>query len=349
MTPAGALFSLASLVPAALIALGAWAGGGWAVAALLCMSLVAFALDELVAVAHGTGRKGQEFPAAPALTVLLGLVHFALLAAVIPALGGAAGLSVPAWIATYLAAGLWLGQVSNANAHELIHARSRARFLLGRWVYISMLFGHHVSAHLRVHHVHAASDADPNSAKLGRSYYRFLLDAWAGSFRKGLAAETARHGRTWRHPYLVYAAGALIALWAAWLLGGLAGLLAFAGLAAWAQAQLLLSDYVQHYGLRRARRPDGRLEPVGPAHSWNAPHWFSGYLMVNAPRHSDHHMHPDRPFPALSIDSADRMPTLPYSLPAMGMIALVPPLWRRLMDPRAAAWAAPPALRAAAE
>ena len=73
-------------------------------------------------------------------------------------------------------------------------------------------------------------------------------------------------------------------------------------------------------------------EPVGTQHSWNSPHYFSSALMLNATRHSDHHAHPARPYPALALPGD--APLLPRSLPVMATIALVPPLWRRLMDPR---------------
>jgi alkane 1-monooxygenase len=82
---------------------------------------------------------------------------------------------------------------------------------------------------------------------------------------------------------------------------------------------------------------DDKLEPVGPQHSWNTPHRFSGAMMLNAPRHSDHHTHPSKPYPALQL-LEDKMPMLPYSLPMMAVIALMPPLWRRVMDPRVAHW-----------
>ena len=98
------------------------------------------------------------------------------------------------------------------------------------------------------------------------------------------------------------------------------------------QAQLLLSDYVQHYGLTRAFAPDGRPEPVGDRHSWNAPQRFSAAMMLNAPRHSDHHAHPARPYPGAA--PAARTRRLPWSLPMMANVALVPPLWRRMMHPR---------------
>jgi alkane 1-monooxygenase len=59
--------------------------------------------------------------------------------------------------------------------------------------------------------------------------------------------------------------------------------------------------------------------------------------MLNAPRHSDHHMHPARSFPALEL-SAENMPILPHSLPVMACLALVPGLWRKVMDRRVAKW-----------
>ena len=112
-------------------------------------------------------------------------------------------------------------------------------------------------------------------------------------------------------------------------IGGWAGALALLCAALYAQMQLLLSDYVQHYGLLRDQRPDGSYAPLNTHHSWNAPHSYSAAMMLNAPRHSHHHMAPRTPFPALEL--TPKMPTLPYSLPVMAVIALIPPVWRRLM------------------
>lgn len=95
---------------------------------------------------------------------------------------------------------------------------------------------------------------------------------------------------------------------------------------------------MQHYGLSR-RVTEGRAEPVGPAHSWDAPQPFSGWLMLHAPRHADHHLHPGRAYPGLQLDPG-ATPMLPRSLPAMAALALLPPLWRRVMDRRLAKWQA---------
>ena len=93
----------------------------------------------------------------------------------------------------------------------------------------------------------------------------------------------------------------------------------------------------------RRRLPDGRLEPVGPRHSWNGGQWLSGHMMLNAPRHSDHHAHPARPYPALRLPGVEEAPRLPLPLPLACMVALVPPLWRRMMRPHLARWRQPDA------
>ncbi len=174
---------------------------------------------------------------------------------------------------------------------------------------------------------------------LGRGFYRFALTASIAEFRAGWQAETRRRATLPRgvHPYMVYLAGAGFSVLLAASLGGGFAVVALLVISVHAQMQLLLSDYVQHYGLERKTGPDGRLEPMGPQHAWNAPHPYSGAMMVNAPRHSDHHMHPGRAFPHLQ-HTPDSMPTLPHALPVMGAIALVPPLWRRMMDPRCRDW-----------
>ncbi len=100
--------------------------------------------------------------------------------------------------------------------------------------------------------------------------------------------------------------GAVACLGLGWLIGGLPGVLIWLGLASYAT---IATDPV---GLRPALRADARppaqwpvREPAGPAHSWNAPQWYSSAMMLNAPRHSDHHENPMRAFPALDLGRPD--------------------------------------------
>jgi alkane 1-monooxygenase len=336
-------YAAATLTPVALIAAGALAGGAWAWVAFAYMTLFTFAMDQLIRAIDPPPDPTRELPAADGLSALLALLHFPLLFVVIRALA-TGGLPPVTWFALFAAAGLFFGQVSNSNAHELIHRTRRPLFELGKWVYISLLFGHHTSAHTKVHHRYAASHKDPNSARENEGFYRFSRRAWIGSFVEGYRAEKAdlaRRGTGGLTPYVTYCLGAAALVTAATVAYGWAGLGAYLLISWYATTQLLLSDYVQHYGLTRATRENGKLEPVGPQHSWNAGHWFSRHLMLNAPRHSDHHAHPARPYPALAAH--DNAPTLPSTLPAMAALALFPKLWRRVMNPVLARYKGRPA------
>ncbi len=328
-----ALFALAAASPLLLLALGVAWGGFWPLAALADMTLVAVTLDLLLPFAADPARD-REFPAADALLVALGLGALAALPVLTWAIAGSSGLPAPARAALFFAGGLWLGQVAHPAAHELIH-RPRPLFSLGVAVYTALLFGHHASSHRLVHHSHVATPEDPNTAPVGEGFYRFLLRAWRLSFRRGWAAETTRRKTSLGlHPYAIYLGGAVLALGLATLIAGLPGLLIWAALGLHAGSQILLSDYVQHYGLSRTIQPNGKPEPVSAAHSWNTPHLFSAALMLNAPRHSDHHIHPQRSYPGLRLP-ADA-PLLPWPLPLACLIALIPPLWRRKMRPELA-------------
>jgi alkane 1-monooxygenase len=337
-----AAFAVASLLPLPLMALGMAFGGAWLWAAFLYMAVLTVLLDQIIPLTAGA-PEGTEFPAADILLVSVGLGALTLLPLSVWAIAGDSGLGTGEKVLVFFAAGFWLGQVGHPAAHELIHRPRRELFRLGAAVYVAILFGQHASAHRLVHHRHVGSNDDPNSARAGEGFYRFALRAWRGSFAEGLRAETALRGRglpLGPHPYAFYLTGSLAALAFGAVIAGLPGLLAWAGLALHAQSQILLSDYVQHYGLTRGRQPDGRLEPVGLQHSWNTAHWFSSAMMLNAPRHSDHHAHPSRPFPALRLPPEDEAPRLPWPLPIACAMALSPRLWRRAIRPHLAHWQA---------
>ena len=327
------LFSTASLLPAACLFAGAFLGGGWPLAALISMTILVIAMDRFGPgfEAHASLAKGLPWA--------VGAAHFAVLPATVWALG-ADTLDIGQKLALGVALGLYAGQVSNACAHELIHRSDHASRWLGIAMYCSLLNGQHVSAHLLVHHVHAGTAKDPSSAPVGRGFYRFAAKAARREFIDGWRAETRRQSSHRRrlHPYAMYLSGAAFTLGIAALLGGWIGCISLIAISLHAQMQLLLSDYVQHYGLRRRIEANGKPEPMGPAHSWNAPQAYSAALMMNAPRHSDHHMRPARRFVDLQLEEA-QMPVLPRSMPVMAAIALFPPLWRHVMDPRVAVWA----------
>ena len=89
-----------------------------------------------------------------------------------------------------------------------------------------MLFGHHTSAHLLVHHPYVAPPKDPNSARFKESFYTFFK-------RVGLRVENTRlenrrlSSANLRNPYWEYCLGALTAIFLVYGLSGLKGVIAY--------------------------------------------------------------------------------------------------------------------------
>jgi alkane 1-monooxygenase len=251
--------------------------------------------------------------------------------------------------ATAVLAGLAAGGVTGALgitfAHELGHSRSRLDRFLAWLLMGSVLYAHFMVEHYRGHHPRAATDEDPASARRGETVWRFLPRTLAGGLRSAWAleaAQLARLRRGWRRSPLAWATAAQLA-WLAGLtlLGGPLVLLFWLVQAAYAVLLLETINYIEHYGLRRAR-VDGRPEPFGMEHAWNADHALSNALLVNLQRHSDHHMHAWKPYATLEPLAGPQLPT-GYS--GCVFLAWVSPLWLRVMEPRLTAALCSPAPR----
>lgn len=334
------LFFLITLTPVPLLLLAVTKGGLWIPCVIIYMTLFAIFCDE--AFELDFSKAGQDWIARQALPIILSAVHFFLLPVAVYALGKM-DLSTLSKLFIFLAFSQFFGMISHSNAHELIHRTNLLHHTLGKWVFISLLYGHHTSAHLLVHHPYVTTSKDPNSARLNEGFYKFAARAMIGEFLAGLQAEQSRLQKRgyktngFKNPYWQYGLGACGAIALSYVIAGLLGMISFVGLCLMAQFQMLMTDYIQHYGLHRKRTKSGKYEPISPYHSWNAPHWFSSFMTLNAPRHSDHHAAPAKPYTDLKR-LRDTAPQLPYSLPFMVGIALWPPKWRAVMNPRVKAW-----------
>jgi alkane 1-monooxygenase len=91
-------------------------------------------------------------------------------------------------------------------------------------------------------------------------------------------------------------------------------------------------NYLEHYGLRREKKDDGRHERCLPEHSWNSNNVASNVLLYHLQRHSDHHANPTRRYQ--SLRHFKEAPQLPTGYAGMIVLAWFPPLWSRVMDPR---------------
>ena len=336
--PVIARYAAVTLPPLLMLYLAGPVWGGFAWLALAWLTLIAAVGDQILTPPALPDPDDPSARWSDTLSITLALGHILLLISTCTALAYAS-LTFGQGIALLFATASFFGQVSHPNAHELIHRTSPRLKALGAAVYTSIGFGHHVSAHRLVHHRHVGTEQDPNTPLPGESFWAYLPRAWLGSIEAGLTAEIDRLERKDRaaihlsNPYWLWGGGALLTAIAITTIAGLGGLLILIALAALTATQILMSDYIQHYGLQRLILPNGRLEPVAAHHSWNAPKGFSSYLMMNAPAHSEHHLHPDRPYDTLNPTGDG--PTLPYSMPIMAMIATIPPAWHRMMDKRA--------------
>ncbi|MCC5986285.1 MAG: alkane 1-monooxygenase [Pararhodobacter sp.] len=336
----GPLTAFVCLAPVALLSLGALVDPIWFWPALLWMILLAPAMDRLIPEAPEPVT-GEGPDSGLTLTAVLAVVLFPLMALAVWTLAGMEfGLT---WVVAFFGFGLILGQVGMVAAHDLIHRRHRWAVWLGQAYFTLCAFGHHASAHKLIHHVHVATPRDPNTPRKGRTIYGFIPEAWWRSFTRAWYAESRRRNFDFPTPFAFYIGGALAVALAMFLWQGLAGLLVWMVLAFYAASQMLAADYVQHYGLWRKRRADGKFEPVTPRHSWDTPGAFTAVMMFHAGRHADHHAYPYRPYPALR--DQPKAPVHPFSVATMVVIALIPPLWRRLVHPRLDAFMAQAAVQ----
>src|SRR5215469_8268125 len=236
---------------------------------------------------------------------------------------------------------LTIGVVGGAGinaAHELGHKSEILEHWLSKITLAQTGYGHFFVEHNRGHHLRVATPEDPASARMGESFWAFLPRTVAGSVASAWQIERSRLARMSK-PALCISNDAISAwLMSAALFGFLLGLFGLSILP-WlvVQAAVGLSlleavNYLEHYGLARRKRADGRYEPCATLHSWNSDHIVSNVLLYHLQRHSDHHLYPSRGYQALR--SSGQAPALPSGYGTMVVVAVFPALWRRVMDPK---------------
>ena len=231
-----------------------------------------------------------------------------------------------------------IGGIAVNTGHELGHKKAPADRLAARLALAVPFYGHFTTEHNAGHHAQVATPEDSASARYGENIYRFALREIPGGLRRAWSLERARLARrgfsAWsgRNPILQSWAVSLV------LYGGLLAWLGAAVLpflliqAAFAWWQLTSANYVEHYGLLRRKAADGRYERCRPEHSWNANHLASNLVLFHLERHSDHHAHAARRYQ--SLRHYEDVPQLPSGYFGMFLLAYLPPLWFRVMDPR---------------
>lgn len=239
-----------------------------------------------------------------------------------------------------LCMGIYLGGMGINVAHELGHRVNRYEQWMAKALLLPNLYMHFAIEHNRGHHLNVSTDKDPASSRLNEPiytfYFRSVIGSWFSAWhleaerlqKEGSSVWSLKNEMLWfqvlQLMYLVGVAvfvGPIVALFAV-----IVGILGF--------LMLETVNYIEHYGLRRRMLPSGYYERVQPWHSWNSNHSFGRILLFELTRHSDHHYKATRKYQILR--HFDKSPQLPLGYPGSMLLALVPPLWFRLMNPKVA-------------
>jgi len=190
-------------------------------------------------------------------------------------------------------------------------------------------------AHIFGHHRWAGTERDAATAKLGEGFYAFLARTLPSQWKEAWEFEQRRcssRALSMLENRTLQDILAIILVYAGIIAGfGVRGALFFLFQSAVAIVVLELFNYIAHYGLVRGMRANGRLAPLSDACSWNTSNEFANLLLFNMGRHSDHHRRPAAAYPLLAGVSG--APELPLGYSGSILLALLPPLWRRVMDP----------------
>ena len=253
-----------------------------------------------------------------------------------------AELTLAGQIGWLMSVGVMGGIIAINIGHELIHKDPKLENWAGGLFLSSVTYAGFKVEHVRGHHVHVSTPEDASSARYNQSVYDFLPKAFARNFLNAWKLEAQRLRRKGHSPFSArneliwwYAISGLFAL-GFFLAFGWAGVVFFLAQSFFAATTLEVINYIEHYGLHRRQDENGRYERVTPAHSWNSNYLLTNMFLFHLQRHSDHHAYAKRRYQVLR--HYDESPQLPGGYASMFVLALIPPLWKKVMNPRVEAY-----------
>jgi alkane 1-monooxygenase len=299
-------------------------------------------LDGWMGAANGETNAGQSWiyrlPLWLYVPTLLAVILWGIVAA-------SASDSVGEFLGLALSTGIMTGIFGMLTAHELIHSRSPTERALGVAMLCGATYPHFRISHLHGHHRIAATRDDPASARRGESAYRFVLRSVTGQLVQAWGFERRRvlqgrlsilANRLYLYLAIIAALIAVIAICFGWR--GIVFQLVQSLVAIFI---LELFNYIAHYGLERRQTAAGRLEPLGPNHSWNAMQRFNNLALLNGGYHTHHHQAPMASYQ--NLHGGPDLPMLPAGFAGSILLSMFPRYWHRVMDPRVDLWQGTPA------
>jgi alkane 1-monooxygenase len=333
------IFCFLPQLPFALLALGVYGGGYWLSLPLLFLLAVVPLLDLLTGWQDNGHFDRNDFSPFEisllhwntrlyALFYMGAVVYFAMSIHRFTAME----------IGLILATSSLLGGIGFAAAHELLHAKEKLDQILQRIATTFLFYPHYKVIHIRSHHVHAGTAEDENTAWLNESIYAYIYRTIPGSMvrswhleaKRLMAGESSARAGIFRNKMTTYAVGQLALLLILYLLSGPWGLFFYLAQIIGAHIVLESVNYIQHYGLLR-KQQEGEYEKTGAEHSWDTYHFFSSYVTFRVGHHSYHHL-AVKPYYLLATEP--QAPKLPAGYFWSIAMVLLPPWWRRVINPK---------------
>lgn len=234
------------------------------------------------------------------------------------------------------------GVMAITIAHELVHKDTWYEDFFGGVLLSSVMYPGFKIEHIRGHHVHVSTPEDASSSRYNQSLYAFLPHALIHNFINAWQLEVVKLERknlkvwSWNNELIRWYTLCLVFTIASYAVFGIWGAIFFVVQGYIAAVTLEIVNYVEHYGLHRRKLENGRYERTTHHHSWNSPYILTNALLFNLQRHSDHHAFARRRYQVLR--HFDDSPQLPGGYATMYLLALLPPLWKKVMNPRVEAY-----------
>lgn len=258
-------------------------------------------------------------------------------------------LSLVEWVGFIFSFALVTGGIGITVAHELGHKKSKIERFYARLILMTVCYMHFYIEHNKGHHVYVATPRDPATSRKGEHFYAFWArsvvngygSAWklerARLERKGKAFWSVSNEMIWYTLLPVLFCGLLTMAASLWQNAFVWQVPVFFFIQSFFAFSLLeIVNYIEHYGIVRKEISPGKYERVNPMHSWNSNHRLSNFFLFQLQRHSDHHANAIKRYQVLK--HYKESPQLPSGYPAMILMASIPPLWFKWMNPKLRQW-----------
>ena len=237
-----------------------------------------------------------------------------------------------------LSLGILLATNAINVAHELGHRKTKVEQLMSKALLMPCMYMHFFLEHNYGHHKNVATPEDPATSKYNQMLYHFWFtsvirqyrNAWA--IQIGILKKENTSFFSLKNEMIFYVLFQGLYLGTIFIVFGtqtliyalLVGIISF--------LFLETINYIEHYGLLREKSSSGSYERIQTKHSWNSNHLIGRIVLYELTRHSDHHHKTSKKYQVLEHKSES--PQLPFGYPACILIAMIPPLWFRLMNSR---------------